>query len=373
MIGEYETKLRAHSTNLLDDINGVSWLETIPATWFPDRFVRHGDPTAAVRTSLLAVLAPDVETDAHWAPYWSPEDRRLACEDEGVEVHFTALVLELDHVLHNTGREAYDRDAFFCVLSVLRKVEFDLPGLPNAAYATTTGSRLLWVLDKDVDDIGEYLAKRAGLMDSVAEILDPILEGRFRVDHEPRDWTRIWRAPRVVRAEPTGTGGYRVMDLRDRPVWLLHTEPLSWEALPSARVHAPSRARILRSSPVPSMARSADRSSVATLPGAGDGPSTEQLLRLAMRDPRLREFWESSLVGGERNGPFSRIAYVSYLKYGEEAGDLLLQLHLDHLERCGGDRQHYERSVAPSSKRAALARRESELRGEACKDESVNF
>lgn len=213
-----EQKLAALRPNLIDDPEARSIFEYVPLTLFASKFNTAGTP--GVRITLVD-LWERWDQDAHYTQY-TGEHRLLKEEPEGAG-EFSIMTVDVDPV-----GVATDDDFWRLVVR-----GYGMPDQPNVIYQTKRGAHLLWWLDPPLVDAQDFEQRRSVL---VARLMPSLAKTAYRADPACKDWTRLFRCPRVVRSDRLDDGTWNSTDLRDRPIWVLRTEGLNtteWEVPPA--------------------------------------------------------------------------------------------------------------------------------------------
>lgn len=219
-----EQRLAAIRPNLIEDAHTIAVFEDVPLTMFATKFSTAGTPGSAI---TLADLREAWDVDAHYAQYVA--DCRLLKEQAEQQRGFHLIAVDLDPVANATD------DDFWRL--VIRCYGASEP--PNVVYQTKRGAHLLWWLDPPLDNAEDFEARRSLLV----QRLQPMLaRTAYRADPACKDWTRLLRTPRCIRSDWLDDGTWTTTDLRDRPIWCLHTEGLDvreWELPlpPPRRIH----------------------------------------------------------------------------------------------------------------------------------------
>jgi hypothetical protein len=187
-----------------------------PVTIFGDKFVPGGD-SADGRCDLSDMLLTEWPTDVHYTQYVSPTDIRQVHDSPtaGVEFHVAAIDLDFDN--HKSKPVLMDFADLLRVASVT-----DLT--PNIVHQTRGGARWIWLIQPITDPI-IFEQHYQGLIDMMAGTLERSLTN-YRVDKAAKDWTRMFRAPRVVR---DGVADYQ------NQVGIFHTKILDLKKLKPPR------------------------------------------------------------------------------------------------------------------------------------------
>lgn len=188
-------------------------LDEIEVTLFPHKFIEGG--TLGDRVPL-SFLLESFNTDAHYQQYTHDLDTRLRKDMARQGWQAQAMIVDLD--AH--GVEFTDDDVHGAIFS---SAQLDHP--PNVVVRTKGGLHF-WYFIAPIHDPEEFEQKRVRLLDHVRPIERVTPLG---VDPTP-DWTRLLRAPRVLREDGT--------DLRDTLVWGCHSKVLdtgSWKIKAEAK------------------------------------------------------------------------------------------------------------------------------------------
>jgi hypothetical protein len=203
---EMEARVRM-DTNLLDHPEDLVPLEAIPVLVLPHAFITGGE--GGYQVSLVEMLTTAWDSDTHYVQYTSGEDARLRKDMAATNLRFEIMALDLDGVGHQAPSD-------YAWWSLVQTTGWMSPQ-PNAVYQTRAGARLVFVVEPITDGL-EFEQKRLLLMAAVRAELG---KSPYEVDLT-KDWTRLLRAPRVVRKNDDGT----TSDLRAMPVWVWHTSRL---------------------------------------------------------------------------------------------------------------------------------------------------
>ena len=219
-------------------------LEATEVTLFPSKYV-PGESEPGDRVPL-AFLLESWDQDAHYVQYVHADDTRLRKDSEHVGLAFSVMVVDLDAHDGQGTEEDYYR-------AILMGDLLDYP--PNLAIKTKAGVHYLYLV-APIADPKEFEQKRLKLIEHVRHVENTTI---FTVD-DTKDWTRMFRAPRVVREDGT--------DLRDTIVWGCHDRVLdtgSWKV----KAEPKPRTRRVRASGTPDLRAAAQYA--AKVPGAISG------------------------------------------------------------------------------------------------------
>ena len=194
--------------NLLDFPDGLAPLQGLDVLIFADRFHLGGEKGS--RAALLDVLREPWKFDVHLVQYLSDENVRLRKDLPGSNLRFHLIAIDLDGPKHIPPSDAaWER---------LLEATSEMEPAANVIYRTRAGARLVFVIEPIFDPI-EFEQKRLLLL---AKVRSELGEGHPYVLDETKDWTRLFRAPRVLRRNDDGT----VTDLHGIPVIVRHTRRL---------------------------------------------------------------------------------------------------------------------------------------------------
>lgn len=155
-----------------------------------DKFVPAGQSEYAYVVPLSTALLGNWPTDAHLAAYVPDTGVRVKKDNPG-SVTFKVALVDLDYARHQ-GRPS--PDDWVRLLRILHVCDWT----PNIAYPTRGGARLVYVLTKTVTDPRVYEAHHRALLDKLDEIFRAF-QSWYSVDMACGDWTRLYRAPHVIR------------------------------------------------------------------------------------------------------------------------------------------------------------------------------
>lgn len=190
----------------------MSWLDQTFLTLFATKYIPGG---GAGESGTVAWLLEAWEADVHYTQYTSASSVRLVKDAVGTaeDLEFEIMVLDLD----GPGHAAAGQALWPTILAAAQQ----LNPAPNMVYETRSGAHLLWRI-RQLDDAADFEGRRLGL---VQLIRGAGLEQHTscKVDQTP-DWTRMLRAPRVLRE-----GG---IDLREARIEVLHDRALDTTTLP---------------------------------------------------------------------------------------------------------------------------------------------
>jgi hypothetical protein len=154
------------------------------------------EPDRVVAVPLTAALLVAYDCDAHFTLYTTPAEVRLRKHEPlPAPVLFQFAAADLDFDSHRTLPTLLD---FASLVRSLYVMGSDLPPpTPNVVYETRGGARVLYLIEP-LTDPAEFEAHYHALLAKVAE---PLANAGcpYQVDLHARDWTRLFRAPRVVR------------------------------------------------------------------------------------------------------------------------------------------------------------------------------
>lgn len=176
-------------------------------TLFPHKYV-PGDGEPGDRVPLSFLLEP-WPSDAHYTQYVHADNTRLLKASDHTALSFSVMIADLDAHDQQTSDDDFYRAVRLGDL-------LDYP--PNVVIKTRGGVHFLYLIAEITDPL-VFEKKRLSLIEAVRPIENAT---PFSVD-DTKDWTRMFRAPRVVREDGT--------DLRETLIWGCHTNVLdtgSW-------------------------------------------------------------------------------------------------------------------------------------------------
>lgn len=176
-----------------------------PVSVFHTKYIPGGGKVASV--PLWYALLERHRTDAHFATYTTTEEVRATKTGGPYQIQFNCATYDLDYEGHKSRPNPADFGNFCRSLIVQDHV-------PNIAYPTRGGARIIFYVDQ-LTDPAEFEAHYQSLMGKLALDHTP-----FKLDRVAKDWTRLFRCPRVVRdgekaySVPVYEFHDRVLDLR---------------------------------------------------------------------------------------------------------------------------------------------------------------
>lgn len=216
----------------------MSWLDQTFLTLFATKYIPGG---GAGESGTVAWLLEAWEADVHYTQYTSASSVRLIKDDAGTaeDLDFEIMVLDLD----GPGHAAAGHTLWPTILGAASQVS----PAPNMCYETRSGAHLLWRI-LPLDCAAEFEGRRLGLVQLVR---DAGLEQHTgcKVDQTP-DWTRMFRAPRVLRE-----GG---IDLRASRIEVLHDSALDTTTLPLVQRQFVNLPRAVHGARPPLLAKDGD-------------------------------------------------------------------------------------------------------------------
>jgi len=177
------------------------------------------DHVALERVPMLECFERSWSTDAHFVTYTvrGPEGQEYPhprlnksvladIRDQGCDVCCSMLVLDYD----NPSHAGWDDFMLMHFVDQLEAARAEKPHLfsPTAIYTTRHGARLVYVLEAPVP------ADEAELR--LASLVRQVRAHGILVDEATKDWTRLFRLPKVVRDD---------VNTEDEHYFVLHVEP----------------------------------------------------------------------------------------------------------------------------------------------------
>jgi len=156
---------------------------------FAGKYIMGGALDEGVIMPIEAMLRTPFESDAHFVQYVTPKSMRVNKEmQEPVLFSFCAYDLDFGKHGQRPTNAEFEHLQLCCGLS-----DF----VPNVLYGTRGGARVLYLIQPIASpDVFEGHAKVLA-----KHIAEPIRNGNFgyELDAGAKDWTRMFRCPRVVR------------------------------------------------------------------------------------------------------------------------------------------------------------------------------
>jgi hypothetical protein len=191
--------------NLLDhDAQHTRPLAEVPVLVVPHPFILGGE--SGYRISLLELVTTPFDGDVHYAQYVSNEDARLRKDMQPSNLAFRLVAIDLDGPEHQDPGD----DAWWTLVQTTAWMRPQ----PNIVHRTRAGARLIYLIEP-ITEAGSFELRRIRLLGEVKKELG---ERPSHVLDATPDWTRLIRAPLVVRRNDDGT----TTDLRGMPVWVWH-------------------------------------------------------------------------------------------------------------------------------------------------------
>lgn len=249
--------------------------------------------TALERLPLIECFEREWATDAHFVTYgvFGPDGQdfehprlnksvlaELRAKD--CEVYCTMLVLDYD----NPGHAEWTDEALVEFVDKLEAARAAKPHLfsPTAVYTTRHGARLVYVLEAPVPaDVAEL---------RLASLVRQVRAQGILVDQATKDWTRLFRLPKVVRDD---------VRTSEEEHFLMHIEP---DALLGPQ-HVPATGNVEASAPVVRLEADmpGPEEAEAMLWTAAEGKSRKRTewYNLAKRSLKGRDCYEAIFEGGQ--------------------------------------------------------------------------
>jgi hypothetical protein len=245
------------------------------------KFTRGGEDVDGT-LDLTDLLTEPWPTDAHFVMYTSPSNTRLVKGGATTGIRFEIAVVDLDFDEHRTLPTLED----FCKLMIVVDIN---PYKPNVIYSTRRGARFVYLIEP-IEDAELFESAYQAFLLKLKKPFDR-REHFYRVDTAAKDWTRLFRAPRVVRDDK---------EEFHHQVRLLHSDRLHLDT-PRRKTRAPRKRQQVPSTRA--MAKGLYR---------GNDPAITR----ALAD--IRE--------GSRNAALFRLAARASSKYHPGSRDLLLDM-----------------------------------------------
>jgi hypothetical protein len=279
-------------------------------TVFGTKFTRGGD-TCGGPCGLVQALLEPWDHDVHYAQYHNPEGYR--CTKDGARppgLRFDFLALDLDWEQHGSRPTLQD-------YAGLVETMFIHDYTPNIIYNTLKGARLIYLIEPLIDpDVFErhYRAFTITVSRPLRKRWESTGQQGYQVDMQVRDWTRLFRAPSVVR---DNDGPYR-----DSVV----------------RVYDLDRLDLLRFKAKAKTTRAAPTASTTKISQVNRDDLT---LILHCRD----------IVEGQRNSTVFKAACYTLRKYQGEAAEAWLERIRAEAIKAGLPEREIDQTIASARKR----------------------
>lgn len=148
------------------------------------KYTKGGDSVTGT-LSLKQMLLERWPCDLHFTMYTSPTGTRLL-KGAPSNPTFNFCAYDLDYDGHNSKPTL---DAFAGLVRLLYVIDLT----PNIVYTTRGGARIIYLIDP-IDDPDRFEAHYQKLQSILAKF-----QTKYQVDTAAKDWTRLFRAPLVVR------------------------------------------------------------------------------------------------------------------------------------------------------------------------------
>lgn len=190
---------------------------------FDKGFPEHPDAPQAAYTALSAALTTTYPDDRHFAAYSLPDVPRRLAGERALELGPAMVLFVLD--VEPEGHAEVTPEWFAAESERLNRLLTDHPG--GYVYTTRGGYRVVYRISpfslKTVTDKEQWSARYSAWLEHVAQT--------YGIQGDPRckDWTRLYRLPRVVRdgvpQEPDTAGDPAAIGIWDVHVDVQVTEP----------------------------------------------------------------------------------------------------------------------------------------------------
>ncbi len=175
-----------------------------------------GGESVAGTLDLDEMLLERYPADAHFMMYTSPQGVRLVKGTAAyLGVCFEIAAVDLDFDQHRSRPTLSD----FCDLAMVADVT--LRPAPNVIYQTRGGARLVYLIETIQDDPDLFERHYQGLIARVKRQVNNLSNFPYHVDTAAKDWTRLFRCPRVTR-DGREEFDHHVQVVHDRRVSLLN-------------------------------------------------------------------------------------------------------------------------------------------------------
>lgn len=152
--------------------------------------VRVGQTTPSIPLSIM--LLTKWQTDVHFSMYHTSEQRRMQKSNPTcppLNIEFKLCAFDLDFDAHRTKPTDADFDHLILCLQIIDH-------MPNIVYQTRGGARIIYIIDP-IRDANTFEGHYQRMLTKLKEPFENAHMG-YAVD-ETKDWTRLFRAPLVVR------------------------------------------------------------------------------------------------------------------------------------------------------------------------------
>lgn len=186
--------------------------QDVPALLLAHAQVCGGDPELASWITLGDAMRTAWETDAHIVQYAPTNDHewRHRKRDQDIEIAFHFAMFDLDFKNHHEDRQqAEDFNRLLRICSVI-------DNQPNFVYPTWGGARIGFII-KPTDDPVWFESRYQALLAILADLFK--LSGSGYAVDQTKDWTRLFRLPRVMR-----TKNGEEKPTHDTPILIFHDE-----------------------------------------------------------------------------------------------------------------------------------------------------
>jgi hypothetical protein len=273
---------------------------------FDTKYTRGGHKADGT-LSLGETLLEKWPTDLHFTQYTDLDGVRLTKDRLCGGISFAFVAMDLDFDDHRTRPTAAD---FAGVLMLAAKID---PS-PNIVYETRGGARWIWLIEPiRNEDVFEEHAQ--ALMWKITYSMRES-DSKYAVDLAARDWTRLYRAPHVVRDN---------REEFDRHIRWLHGKRLN----------------LLKAVPAKAKRREHTRAHAHAQAHTGYSPFGA--------DPRLETLIEG-MVEGQRNDYLFRATLYALRKYDEAGQIKWLSILVDRAAGAGLGQREINTTIESASR-----------------------
>lgn len=190
-----EHKLSAASIDI-HSVNKKDAIWQTPVTILMDKYLPGECPIAddgGGISTLYEMLTEQWPADVHYLMYTHPSNTRLIKlnkQQRHQGINFNICALDLDYDNHH-GKPGIDD---FC--NILTRA-YVVDHTPNIVYQTRGGCRWLYLIEP-MNNEYDFEDRFQSLVDQTAKVINQPTSA-YKVDLAARDWTRLFRAPLVVR------------------------------------------------------------------------------------------------------------------------------------------------------------------------------